>query len=72
MLSKGNTFREIERFIRQKGYDGAASTIRMFATRERKLMKEAGAVNGGSVEKMVLPHKSVVQLIGMVSVNNFR
>lgn len=52
MLSKGNTFREIESFIRQKGYDGAASTIRMFATRERKRMKEAGAVNGGNVEKI--------------------
>ena len=48
MLSKGRAFTEIEREIRLKGYDGAASTIRMFATRERKLLKEAG----GAVEKI--------------------
>ncbi len=41
MLCKGYTFKKIEDNIRQKGYDGAASTIRMFATRERKLMKNA-------------------------------
>lgn len=52
MLSKGNTFKEIEALIRQKGYDGSASTIRMFATRERKLMKEAGTAGGYKVEKI--------------------
>lgn len=39
MLCKGYTFKKIEENIHQKGYDGAASTIRMYATRERKLMK---------------------------------
>jgi predicted transcriptional regulator len=52
MLSKGNTFKEIESFIRQKGYDGSASTIRMFATRERKLLKEVWATGGYNVEKI--------------------
>jgi predicted transcriptional regulator len=48
MLSKEQPFKKIESFIREKGYDGAASTIRMFATRERKLMKEAGATEGNA------------------------
>lgn len=52
MLSKGRTFKEIEVAIREDGYDGAASTIRMFTTRERKLLKEAKAGEGGSVEKI--------------------
>jgi predicted transcriptional regulator len=52
MLAKGNTFKEIEKSIREKGYDGASSTIRMFATRERKLMKEAGVDGVGNVEKI--------------------
>jgi len=42
MLSKGKTF---------KGYQGSDSAIRMFATRERKIMKEAAA-QGGKGEKI--------------------
>ncbi len=41
MLGKGHTFKEIEEAIRKEGYSGASSTLRMFATRERKLLKEA-------------------------------
>ena len=41
MLKKRQTFKEIEAAIRQDGYNGAASTIRMYATRERRLIKEA-------------------------------
>jgi predicted transcriptional regulator len=51
MLSKGNTFKEIESAVREKGYAGAASTIRMFATRERKLLKEAGGSNVEKIER---------------------
>ena len=51
MLSEGKTFRQISAVIREKGYDGADGTIRMFATRERRLMKEA-AEQGGSGEKI--------------------
>lgn len=41
MLSEGKTFQQISAAIREKGYGGSDSTIRMFATRERKIMKEA-------------------------------
>jgi hypothetical protein len=41
MLRSGCKFREIEEAIRKSGYDGAASTIRMYATRERKRIKAA-------------------------------
>lgn len=43
MLSEGKTFRQISAAIREKGYDGADETIRMFSTRERRIMKEAAA-----------------------------
>ncbi len=52
MLDKGNTFKEIEAAIREDGYDGSISTIRMFATRERKLWKEAKNEADGPVEKI--------------------
>ncbi|MBZ0099153.1 MAG: transposase, partial [Taibaiella sp.] len=52
MLGKGRTFKEIEVAIREDGYDGAASTIRMFTTRERKLLMEAKVDEGGHVEKI--------------------
>ena len=51
MLSEGKTFKQISAVIRERGYDGADGTIRMFATRERRLMKEA-AEQGGSGEKI--------------------
>lgn len=41
MLRQRRKFREIEDAIRQLGYKGAASTIRMYATRQRKRMKVA-------------------------------
>jgi len=40
MLQKHFKFKEIETVIRADGYDGAASTIRMYATRQRKIIKE--------------------------------
>lgn len=52
LLSEGKTFRQISKYIREKGYDGADSTIRMYATRERKLMREAGAAQGNGTEKI--------------------
>lgn len=45
MLGEGCTFRQIEKAIREEGYDGASSTIWMYTTRERRLMKEAKADN---------------------------
>lgn len=52
MLDEGCTFRQVEEAIRKEGYDGASSTIRMYTTRERKLMKEAKADNTEPVEKI--------------------
>lgn len=52
MIKDGRTFRQIEEAIKQDGYDGASSTIRMYTTRERKLMKEAKGDSGGNVEKI--------------------
>lgn len=51
LLSEGKTFRQISSYIREKGYKGANSTIRMYATRERKLRKEAGQGNGEKIER---------------------
>lgn len=51
MLSEGKTFKQISVAIREKGYNGANSTIRMFATRERKIMKET-ASQRAEVEKI--------------------
>jgi len=41
MLRKGHQFKEILATLRLRGYDGAISTIKMYATRERRLMKAA-------------------------------
>ena len=51
MLSEGKTFRQISAAIREKGYDGSDSTVRIFATRERKVMKET-AGQGAAGEKI--------------------
>ena len=40
MLTARRTFTEIEAAIRADGYVGAASTIRMYATRQRKIIKD--------------------------------
>ena len=61
MLSKGKTFREIECLIRQRGYEGSASGIRMFATRERKLLKESGVSNGQ--KKIKVERKWLISLL---------
>jgi len=40
LLAKGKTFNEIQRIVRQIGYKGPASVIRMFITHERSLYKK--------------------------------
>ena len=61
MLRKGHKFKEILTAIREKGYDGAISTIRMYATRERRLMKAAA---GSALENTeLLERKWVVKLL---------
>lgn len=61
MLNTGNTFKEIEEEIRKDGYNGAASTIRMYAARERKLMKEAKKEQEAKTEK--IERKSLISLL---------
>lgn len=51
LLSEGKTFKQISAVIREKGYNGSDSAIRMFATRERKIRKES-AIQGGAGEKI--------------------
>ena len=52
MLESGYTFKEIEASIKKDGYTGASSTIRMFATRERKLIQETQKGVQGKTEKI--------------------
>ena len=68
LLSEGKTFRQISSYIREKGYRGADSTIRMYATRERKLLKEAGDGRGEKIERrwlIKLLYKPVDQVKGI-------
>lgn len=60
-LTQGLKFREIEQAIGQQGYQGASSTIRMFASRERRLLKQAGKKRGESIEKV--GRKSLISLL---------
>ena len=43
MLTERRAFKEIEAVLRGCGYDGAASTIRMYATRQRRIIKDSKA-----------------------------
>lgn len=52
MIENGDTFKKIEEVIKKDGYTGASSTIRMYATRERKLIKEAKKNCQGKSEKI--------------------
>jgi predicted transcriptional regulator len=51
MLRERRTFKEIESAIREEGYNGAASTSRMYATRQRRILK---ATNAESLENTEL------------------
>lgn len=60
MLRQKCKFREIEDEIRREGYTGASSTIRMYATRERRLIKQAAGVG---LNVAVLERKWLVKLL---------
>lgn len=53
MLCEGKTFKQISGAIREKGYEGSDSSIRMFASRERKIMKETAKqeISGERIER---------------------
>jgi transposase len=61
MLRERRTFREIETAIRADGYDGTASTIRMYAARQRKLVKAALENANGNSE--LIERKLVAKLL---------
>lgn len=60
MLHQKCRFREIEEELRREGYTGASSTIRMYATRERRLIKQAAGI---CPEVDVLERKWLVKLL---------
>jgi hypothetical protein len=41
LLISGKTFKSIEEYIRDNGYTGSASAIRMYTTKKRRLVKES-------------------------------
>ena len=61
MLSQGKTFKEIEAAIKSQGYDGASSTIRMYATRERKLLRHA--MEGQNEQGEMIERKWLINLL---------
>lgn len=61
LLKAGRTFKEIETAIKEQGYDGASSTIRMYATRERKLLRHAEKTGGEKGE--VIERKWLIKLL---------
>ena len=61
MLTARRTFKEIEAAIRADGYVGAASTIRMYATRQRKIIKDTNAETLANTE--LIERKWVTRLL---------
>lgn len=61
MLTEGIKFKEIEVRIRKMGYEGASSTIRMFATRERKMLKEIKENGNYKMDK--IERKQLIKLL---------
>lgn len=60
MLCRKCCFKEIEEKLRREGYTGASSTIRMYATRERRLIRQA---MGCSSKADVLERKWLIKLL---------
>jgi len=61
MLRERHKFNEIETAIREDGYDGAASTIRMYATRQRRINKAACGDSLGKTE--LIERKWITKLL---------
>jgi len=61
LLEKGSTFKRIEENIREKGYDGSASAIRMYTTRKRKLLKQVIGNLDSKVE--IVERNSLIKLL---------
>ena len=61
MLAKQKTFREIEETVRALGYAGAASTIRMYATRKRRLNQATYA--GATEHTEIVERRRLLKLL---------
>jgi len=61
MLKDRRKFKEIEDAICKDGYKGSGSTIRMYATRQRRLMKEANAASFEGTE--LIERKWMIKLL---------
>jgi transposase len=61
MLTERYTFKDIEAAIRANGYDGAVSTIRMYASRQRRIIKDTNAESLTNTE--LIERKWVTKLL---------
>jgi len=61
MLNNRHTFAEIESTIKLVGYNGAASTIRMYSTRQRKIVQTAKAESIKDTE--IVERRWIIKLI---------
>lgn len=61
LLEKGVTFKKIEENIREKGYDGSASAIRMYTTRKRRLLKQIIGTSDSQVE--IVERNNLIKLL---------
>ena len=61
MLRQRFKFKDIEAAIREDGYKGAASTIRMYATRQRRIIKSANVEAQANTE--IIERKWVTKLL---------
>jgi hypothetical protein len=61
MLKNGCKFKEIEATVRDDGYRGARSTIQIYTTQQRKIMKEVNAEEMKNTE--VIERKELIGLL---------
>jgi transposase len=61
LLANRETFKNIEETIRNKGYNGSASAIRMYTARKRKLIKEV--IKSDEVKYELVDRKYLIKLL---------
>ncbi len=61
LLEKGFAFKKIEEKIREKGYNGSSSTIRMYTTRKRRLIKKVTGSVDSNVE--IIERNHLIKLL---------
>lgn len=61
LTAKGYAFKNIEEYIRNKGYKGSSSGIRMYTTRKRKLLKEVTTAD--VCKHIIVERKDIIKLL---------